>query len=158
MKVYIATDHGGFEYKEKIKEWLVDRGHQVEDVGNTVHDPDDDYTDFVIPLAEKVAQDWETGLHTFGIILGRSGNGELIAANKVRGARAVMGCDPEMAEIARQHNDANIISFGADHIGLETVKESITKFLSTDFLNVQRYIRRIKAHEAYVDLHHVDEK
>lgn len=154
VKVYLATDHGGFDYKEKIKKWLAEQDYEIEDCGAHKLDPDDDYTDYVIPLSEKVAQDWEDGKQTFGIILGRSGNGELIAANKVKGVRAIMGCNSKMAEIARQHNNANIISFGADHLEIESIKEAITKFLNTNFLNKQRYIRRIKAHESYVDLHY----
>ncbi len=154
MKIYLATDHGGFEYKEKIKEWLLSEDYKVEDIGNTKYDPDDDFTDFVIPLAVKVAKDWNEGTESFGIILGRSGNGELIAANKVKGIRAILATNPQLAKTAREHNNANIISLGADHISLEETKKAISEFLTTDFLNKERYIRRIKATEEYENLHY----
>ena len=147
MKVYVATDHGGFEYKEKIKQWLEGEGYDVKDFGAYEHDPVDDYTDFVIPLARQVAEDWKDGNETFGIILGRSGNGELIAANKVKGIRAILATSTALAKTAREHNNANIISLGADHISFDETKEAIKTFLHTDFLNKERYVRRIKATE-----------
>ena len=147
MKLYTATDHGGFEYKEKIKAWLEEEGYDVKDFGAFEHDPDDDFTDFVIPLAKQVAKDWENGDETFGIILGRSGNGELIAANKVKGIRAILATSPALAKTAREHNNANIISLGADHISFDGTKAAIKMFINTDFLNKERYIRRIEATE-----------
>jgi ribose 5-phosphate isomerase B len=140
MKVYLASDHGGFQYKEQIKQHLIDQGITIEDVGAHNLDPGDDYPDFVIPLAQKVAQ--EVG--SFGIILGRSGNGELIAANKVRGVRAIMGCNPKMAKMAREHNDANVLSLGADYIDLKTAIEVVDVFLKTPFSNKERHKRRLE--------------
>jgi ribose 5-phosphate isomerase B len=145
MKVYLASDHGGFFYKEEIQKHLEGKGYDVVDCGNEEYDKDDDYTDFVFPLAKKVVKD----KGSFGVILGRSGNGELIAANKVKGIRAAMGCSPKMAEIARKHNDANVLSLGADHINLQQALSAVDVFLRTEFLGKERYQRRIKATDKY---------
>lgn len=152
MKIYIASDHGGFEYKEEIKKFLVEIGYEVEDMGNTKFDPDDDYPDFVIPLAEKVAFRWVRQAHhkqvqgelSFGIVLGRSGNGEAIAANKVKGIRAALCLNGKMAIMAREHNDANILSLGADYVDLETAKKIVEVFLKTPFSNEERHKRRLE--------------
>src|SRR3989344_5099979 len=94
FKIFIASDHGGFEYKEELKKFLNEKGYEVEDMGNTKLDPEDDYPDFVIPLAKRIVQDaalrQAQGKEVFGIVLGRSGNGEQIAANKVKGIRAAL--------------------------------------------------------------------
>jgi ribose 5-phosphate isomerase B len=140
MKIFLASDHGGFEVKEKIKKHLQDENYDVEDCGAHELNLSDDYPDFVIPMTEKVV-----GEHgSFGIILGRSGNGELIAANKVKGARAIMGCSSSMARIAREHNDANIIAFGADHMGYDEILESVDVFLRTSFSDAERHKRRLR--------------
>ena len=140
MKVYLASDHGGFFYKEEIQKYLEGQGYDVVDCGNDKYDEDDDFTDFVFPLSEKVAKD----KGSFGIVLGRSGNGELIAANKVKGIKAVMGCSPKMAEIARKHNDANVLALGADHMNLQQALDAVEVFLKTEPLDNKRYRRRIK--------------
>ena len=139
MKIYLASDHGGFKYKEEIKKHLQEKGHEVEDCGAYELNPGDDYPDFVIPMSEKVSK--EEG--SFGTILGRSGNGELIAANKVKGIRAVMGCSPKMAKIAREHNDSNILSLGADFLTLQEAIDCVEVFLKTKFSKVGRHVRRI---------------
>ena len=140
MKIYIASDHGGYEYKEELKKYFSGKGHGVEDMGPFELDPDDDYPDFVIACAEKVAQ--EEG--SFGIILGRSGNGEAIAANKVKTIRAVLCLNEQMAKMAREHNNANILAIGADLIDLDTVRSIVDVFLNTPFSNEERHKRRLK--------------
>src|SRR3990172_8864549 len=116
FKIFIAADHGGFEYKEELKKFLNEKGYEVEDMGNTKFDPDDDYPDFVIPLAERVSKENES----FGIVLGRSGNGEAITANKIKGIRATLCLNEKIAKLAREKNDANILALGADLTDLET--------------------------------------
>lgn len=139
-KVYLATDHGGFELKEELKVNLKDKGYEVVDVGNKVKDPKDDYPDFVLPLAKQVAQEGSS----FGIVMGRSGNGEQIAANKVKGIRAALCMNAKMAEMARKDNNANILTLGADYIDVETAERVVDAFLSTDFSEEERHKRRLK--------------
>jgi ribose 5-phosphate isomerase B len=140
MKVYIASDHGGYHYKEEIEKYLKRKGYEIIDMGNKDFDSNDDYPDFVFPLAEKVAK--EKG--SFGVVLGRSGNGELIAANKVKGIRAVMGCSVKMAKLAREHNDANVLALGADYINLRQALDSVEVFLKTKFSGKERHKRRVR--------------
>lgn len=140
MKVYIASDHGGFEYKKELIKYLKGKGYDVEDMGAEVLDPKDDYTDFVFPLAMRISK--EVG--SMGIVLGRSGNGEQIAANKVKGIRAVICLTETMAQKAREHNDANVLSLGADYVDLETAKKVVETFLKTPFSNAERHSRRIR--------------
>lgn len=139
-KVFIASDHGGFKYKEKLKVWLLENNTQVEDLGSFRLDPEDDYPDFIIPLAKKVVNDSKSR----GIILGRSGNGEAIAANKVRGARAAVCLNKKMAEKAREDNDANVISLGADFITFDQAKVIVKTFLETPFSGAERHKRRLE--------------
>ena len=145
MRVYIASDHGGYEYKEALKKYLKDKEYDVEDMGNSHLDPKDDYTDFVFSLAVKVSK--EKG--SFGIVLGRSGNGEQIAANKVKGIRAAICLNERMAEKARDSNDANILSLGADYIDLETAKKVAETFLKTPFSNAEKHARRLNKIQSY---------
>lgn len=139
MRIYIASDHGGYQLKEELKGYLKDKGYQVEDLGNTKFDPEDDYPDFVFPLASRVAQG-EQGL---GIVIGRSGNGETMAANKVKGIRAVVCLNEKMAQKARLDNDANVLSLGADYINTETAKKIVDAFLTTLFSGEERHKRRL---------------
>lgn len=138
--IFIASDHGGFELKEELKIWLIENGTAGEDMGAFSLDPGDDYPDFIIPLARKVAADRGSR----GIILGRSGNGEAIAANKIRGIRAALCLNERMARMAREHNDANIISLGADYISSEEAKKIVKTFLETPFSNEARHARRLQ--------------
>ena len=140
VKVYIATDHGGYELKEILKNWLKEQGYEVEDMGAHTLDPQDDYPDFIVPLARKVAQNPDS----LGIISGRSGNGEAIAANKIKGIRATICINVEMAKKAKEHNNANILSLGADYMSVEDAKKIVQKFLDTPFSNAERHIRRLK--------------
>ena len=139
MKIFIASDHGGYKLKEDLKKYLLTQGYEVEDMGNTKLDPEDDYPDFVFPLAKKVSK--EKG--GFGIVLGRSGNGEAIAANKVKGTRAAVCLNEAMAQKAREDNNANVLALGADYINLETAKKIVDMFLKTLFSEAERHKRRI---------------
>lgn len=148
MKVYIGSDHGGYRLKEELKVFLTTEGHEVEDMG-TYSVEDDDYPDIVIPLAEKVVED-EGDL---GIVIGRSGNGEAIAANKVKGARAALCLTPEMAKKARQDNHANILSLGADFIEVYEAERVVKTFLETPYSEEERHKRRVAKIKEYESAH-----
>ena len=145
VKIYLGSDHGGFGLKEEIKIWLAENGYGVEDMGAYELAGDDDYPDFIIPVAEAIAE----GSGSLGIILGRSGNGEAIAANKVRGVRAALCTNVEMARKAREHNDANILSIGADYVDENLAKEIVKTFLETNFSGEERHKRRLEKIEKY---------
>lgn len=138
--VYLGADHGGYQLKEEIKKYLKEGGVQFEDMGASSLNPGDDYTDFIIPVAKKVASTPDS----LGIIIGRSGNGEVIAANKINGIRAALCLNETMAQKAKDHNNANILSLGADYISLEDAKKIVQAFLDTPFSNEERHIRRLK--------------
>lgn len=140
MKIYIAADHAGFDLKSALVDHLKSHGHQVEDCGPHTLDPDDDYPDFIIPCAQKVADDTES----LGIVIGGSGNGEAIAANKVKGIRAaVYNSGPQqIAKAAKEHNNANILSLGARFITQDEVQKAVDLWLNTQFAG-GRHQRRI---------------
>jgi len=138
--IYLASDHGGFEFKQEIKSWLLESGHECTDLGVNELNPIDDYPDFVIPLAQKIALEERS----LGIIFGRSGNGEAITANKVKGVRAVLCFNEKMAQMARTHNNANILSLGADYLPMGEAKKIITTFLETEFIGEERHVRRLQ--------------
>ncbi|MCC6934773.1 MAG: RpiB/LacA/LacB family sugar-phosphate isomerase [Candidatus Yanofskybacteria bacterium] len=139
--IYLATDHRGFELKERIKEWLTEWQLEFVDCGNTVLDPNDDYTDFVAIAAEKVAQD---PIGNRGIVLGATGQGEAMVANRRRGVRAAVyyGGPKNIVTMSREHNGANVLSIGASFVG-DDVKDMLKLWLDTDFSNEERHIRRI---------------
>lgn len=145
MKIYIASDHGGFNLKEELKKYLQKVGHEVEDFDNKSYESEDDYPDFVFPLAEKVAAEPES----LGVVLGRSGNGEAMAANKVKGIRAALCLNETMAKKAREHNDANVLALGADYIDEKTAKEIVETFIKTPFSEEERHKRRIEKISSY---------
>ena len=141
MKIHIATDHAGLELKNNIKHYLEEKGHQVHDHGAHQFDPLDDYPDFIFPCANAVSNDPESK----GIILGGSGQGEAMAANRVKGVRAAVfynGPD-EIIKLSRQHNNANILSLGARFMSEEEMYKIIEVWLSTDFES-GRHQRRIE--------------
>lgn len=138
--IFLGTDHGGYELKNTIKEWLLHEGYQVEDKGAFVLDPDDDYPEFAFAVAEAVVASGESGL---GLLFCRSGGGVAIAANKVRGARALEIGSPQEAQYARQVNDANIATLPADWLSEEQCKAIIKAFLEADFSNEERHARRV---------------
>lgn len=139
MKVYLATDHGGFELKEEIKKYLVDKGLDVEDCGNFQNEPADDYPDWISKGAGKVSNDQTS----FGIFFGKSGTGECIVANKFKNVRAVVGSNRINVGLARTKNNANALCIGADFISLTLAKEFVDIFLGTPFSNEERHARRI---------------
>ena len=131
MKVHLATDHAGLELKEKIKSHLVTLGHEVIDHGAYEYDALDDYPDFIFPCAHAVAADSESR----GIILGGSGQGQAMAANRVKGIRAAVFYDGpnDIIELSKLHNNANILSIGARFVSKQKSEEIINLWLSTDF-------------------------
>lgn len=139
--IFLATDHRGFELKEKIKTWLTEWGMEYVDCGATGYVPTDDYTDFVAIAAEKVAQD---PLNNRGIVLGATGQGEAMVANRRRGVRAAVyyGGPADIITLSRQHNAANILALGASFVG-DNVKDMIKLWLDTEFSNDERHVRRI---------------
>ena len=138
MRISLGTDHAGFEYKEQIKAWLIAAGHEVVDFGT--HSPETvDYPLFVRPAAEAVA----AGKCDRGIVLGGSGNGEAITANRVRGVRCALCWNLETARLARAHNDANVISLGQRMISLDTALGIVKVWLETPFEG-GRHQRRIE--------------
>ena len=147
MKVHIGSDHAGLEFKNKIVKHLQSKGHEVVDHGPHSFDPLDDYPVFCIPTAEAVAK--EPG--SFGIVLGGSGNGEQIAANKVNGVRAALVWSKEIAKLAREHNDANVISLGGRMHDEAFCQELVDIFLATPFSGDERHVRRIGLISKYED-------
>ena len=139
MKIHIGSDHAGLEFKNVIIKHLEAVGHQVTDHGPHTFDPLDDYPVFCIPAAEAVAKDPDS----FGIVLGGSGNGEQIAANKVEGVRAALVWSIEIAKLAREHNNANVISIGGRMHSEEFCLQLVDTFLNTPFPGDERHIRRI---------------
>lgn len=139
--IYIGSDHAGYELKEKLKDFLKESGYEVVDKGAHKLDNEDDYPDFIVPVAESVAKDKES----FGIILGGSGQGEAISANKIDDIRAIeyYGGDPEIIKLGREHNNANILSLGARFITDEEAIEALKLFLETKFSGDSRHIRRL---------------
>lgn len=139
MRVYLGSDHAGFELKARIIEWLASAGHEAVDCGPTAYVPDDDYPVYVIRAAEGVAGD----PGSLGIVIGGSGNGEQIAANKTTGIRAALAWTDETAQLARQHNDANVLSLGARMYGPDAAIGFVNVFLSTPFSGEPRHARRL---------------
>ena len=137
MKISIGSDHAGFRYKERIKSWLASQGHEVTDFGTDSEEPVD-YPLFIRPVAESVAR----GEHERGVVLGGSGNGEAITANRVSGIRCAVCWNRESAQLARQHNDANLISLGQRLIPEAEVLEIVRVWLETEFEG-GRHARRI---------------
>jgi ribose 5-phosphate isomerase B len=139
MKIHIGSDHAGLEFKAKIIEHLKSKGHQVEDHGPHQYDALDDYPVFCIPAAQATAADPAS----FGIVLGGSGNGEQMAANKVKGVRAALVWSIETAKLAREHNNANVISIGGRMHDEQFCLELVDTFLATPFTGDERHVRRI---------------
>jgi ribose 5-phosphate isomerase B len=159
MKIYIGSDHTGYELKEKLKNYLTELGlgYEVEDKGAFEYDADDDYPDFVKGVAEAVSKDQES----MGIVLGGSGQGEAMCANRVKGVRAALfygevlpdeavdieghssGDSFEMIKLARLHNNANVLSLGVRFLSDDQIKFAIELFLKTVFEGEERHVRRI---------------
>lgn len=139
MKINIGCDHAGFEVKEKLVTYLKEKNYEVIDYGAHVYDAQDDYPLFCFLAAQNTAID-ETSL---GIVLGGSGNGEQIAANKIKGIRAALAWSAETAKLAREHNNANVIGIGARMHSFDEITKIVDAFINTKFSNDERHIRRI---------------
>ncbi|GAB2613734.1 ribose-5-phosphate isomerase [Streptomyces capparidis] len=139
MRVYLGSDHAGFELKNHLVQWLAKNGHEPVDCGPLVHDPLDDYPPFCLRAAERTAAD----PGSLGIVIGGSGNGEAIAANKVKGVRAALAWSEQTASLAREHNDANVISVGARMHSTEEATRLVEVFLTTPYTGEERHSRRI---------------
>ena len=145
MRVYLGSDHAGFELKATLVEHLTGLGHEAFDCGALSYDPADDYPAPCIAAASRTVADQAS----LGIVIGGSGNGEQIAANKVRGVRAALVWSEETARLAREHNDANIISLGARNHPVEDLLRFVELFLDTPFSHDPRHVRRIAEVAAY---------
>ncbi len=143
MRIHIATDHAGLDLSRALSLHLRANGHDVHDHGPVSFDPEDDYPSFCINAARAVVRDKLAGIAALGVVLGGSGNGEQMAANKVKGVRAALVWNASTAKLARQHNDANVIAIGARQHGEEEVKALIDAFVAEPFSGEPRHARRI---------------
>jgi ribose 5-phosphate isomerase B len=145
MRVHIGGDHAAYDLKCTLVTFLQAKGYDVVDHGPEYLDIEDDYPVAVLRVAEAVSGD----LGAFGIVLGGSGNGEQMAANKVRGIRAALAYNVELAELARTHNNAQVLSIGARMNTVEEAKAMVEAFLTTEFSGDQRHVRRLAMVERY---------
>ena len=143
MRVHLGSDHAGLELKDHLVGWLREHGHEPVDHGPFVYDALDDYPVFCLRAAEGVAGDREQGLDSLGVVIGGSGNGEQMAANKVVGIRSALVWSEETAVLAREHNDANVVSVGGRMHSLEDMTRFVQVFLATAFTGDERHVRRI---------------
>lgn len=155
MKIYLASDHAGFEIKEELKKYLPELGlgYEVHDMGPFGVNTEDDYPDFVLPLAQEVAAVGPEREERRGIAIGGSGQGEAMCANRVLGVRAAVFYGQEdntvspdtfeIVKLAREHNDANILSIGARFVDIDEAKFAVELFLKTEFSKDERHVRRI---------------
>jgi ribose 5-phosphate isomerase B len=139
MKIHLGCDHAGFELKEKIADYLINKGHEVIDHGAKTYDALDDYPVFCFLAAQAAAKD----SNSLAIVIGGSGNGEQIAANKIKGVRAALAWSPETAKLAREHNNANVMGLGGRMHSESESLAIVDAFIGTDFSNDERHIRRI---------------
>jgi ribose 5-phosphate isomerase B len=139
MRVYLGSDHAGFELKQHLVEHLTKSGHDVVDVGPHSYDAEDDYPPFCLAAAAKVVADQGS----LGVVIGGSGNGEQIAANKVAGVRAALAWNIETAQLTRLHNDANVVGIGARMHSAEDATAIVDAFVETKFSGEERHARRI---------------
>ncbi len=154
-KIHIGADHAGFELKEELIKFLEKSDYEVTDYGAYEYDEDDDYTDFVFPVAKAVSIDPESK----GIVIGGSGQGEAMAANRLPGIRAAVfngqyepadGREvPNEIVLSREHNDANILSLGARFLSIDEAKEAVELWLETEFSGDERHVRRISKIEQF---------
>lgn len=140
VRVYLGSDHAGFELKAFLVQHLTSLGHDVVDVGPDAFDPDDDYPPFCIETARRVIAD--SG--SLGVVIGGSGNGEQISANKVAGCRAALAWSTETARLAREHNDAQVVGVGARMHAPAQAAEIVETFITTPFSGGARHVRRIR--------------
>jgi ribose 5-phosphate isomerase B len=139
MRVYLGSDHAGYELKTHLVNHLAKQGHEVVDVGPHSYDPEDDYPAYCLHTGQRVVDD----PGSLGVVIGGSGNGEQIAANKIAGVRAALAWKAEVAQLARQHNDANVLGIGARQHTLDDATAMVEAFLATPFSQDPRHARRI---------------
>jgi len=142
-RIHIASDHAGLRLSEHLVQHLTAAGHEVVDHGPAQYDPNDDYPEFCIRAAQAVVADSASGISALGVVLGGSGNGEQIAANKVIGIRAALAWNLDTARLARQHNDANVIAVGGRQHSVEDATSLIEAFVNEPFSHDERHVRRI---------------
>jgi ribose 5-phosphate isomerase B len=143
MRVHLGCDHAGLELKDHLTSWLTENGYEPVDHGPFVYDALDDYPVFCLRAAEGVAKDREDGLDSLGVVIGGSGNGEQIAANKVKGIRAALAWSTETAALAREHNNAQVVAVGGRMHELDELTRLVEVFLTTPFPGDERHVRRI---------------
>ena len=143
MRVHLGSDHAGLDLKDHLLTWLVDHGYEPVDHGPFVYDALDDYPVFCLRAAEAVVAERDEGLDSLGVVIGGSGNGEQIAANKVIGVRSALVWSEETAVLAREHNDANVVAVGGRMHSLEDMTRFVEVFLATPFPGEERHVRRI---------------
>ncbi|MEG3635707.1 ribose-5-phosphate isomerase [Micromonospora palythoicola] len=139
MRVYLGSDHAGFELKVHLANHLAKQGYEVVDIGPQAYDPEDDYPAFCLHAGTRVVAD----PGSLGVVIGGSGNGEQIASNKVVGVRAALAWNVETAQLGRQHNDANVVAVGARQHTLDEATAIVEAFLTTSFSGSDRHARRI---------------
>ena len=143
MQIHLGTDHAGYEFKETLKTHLTDAGHEVIDHGALEYDALDDYPSFCIAAAEAVVAARADGTEALGVVIGGSGNGEQIAANKVVGARCALAWSVETAKLAREHNNAQLVGIGGRMHSESEVLEIVDAFISQPWSGAERHQRRI---------------
>jgi ribose 5-phosphate isomerase B len=153
MRVYVGSDHAGYELKTHLTGHLAKRGYEVFDVGPRRFDPDDDYPAYCLHAGSRVVG--HPG--SLGVVIGGSGNGEQIAANKVAGVRAALAWSVEIAQLAREHNDANVVAVGARQHTLDEAAAIVEAFLTTPFSGGPRHQRRVDQVTAYEKTHQLPE-
>ena len=151
MRVYLGADHAGYELKVHLASHLARQGYDVVDVGAHAYDPEDDYPSYCLAAGTRVVAD----PGSLGVVVGGSGNGEQIAANKVIGVRAALAWNVETAQLSRQHNDANVVGIGARQHTLNEATAIVEAFLTTSFSGDKRHARRIAQVAAYERTHEV---
>jgi ribose 5-phosphate isomerase B len=149
MRVYLGSDHAGYELKVHLASTLGKQGYDVVDVGPAKFDPEDDYPAYCLHTGARVVAD----PGSLGVVIGGSGNGEQIAANKIPGVRAALAWTDETARLAREHNDSNVVSIGARQHTLDEATDLVTAFLSTAFSGNPRHARRIAQVAVYEQSH-----
>ena len=142
MRVYLASDHAGYELKNQIRDFLAKEGYEIEDLGPSSYDANDDYPDLIRPAAEKISQNPEDR----AIILGGSGQGEAMVSNRYKNVRAAVyyGGNRDIIKLSREHNNANVLSFGARFVTTEEALQVAKLWLETPFSSEERHHRRVK--------------
>ncbi|CAN5199888.1 MAG: ribose-5-phosphate isomerase [Nocardioides sp.] len=149
MRVHLGSDHAGLDLKAHLIDWLAEHGYTPVDHGPFVYDALDDYPVFCLRAAEAVSREQADGQDSLGVVIGGSGNGEQIAANKVAGIRCALAWSLETARLARQHNDAQVVAVGGRMHSLDDMTDFVAAFLAEPFSNEERHVRRIAQMVSY---------